>query len=78
MEPQNQKQALRRLVAVSKMIPLEHFYSITITGWGNVTLQGKFNSKVIALALANKFTNKINSSMGYVELDRGKINITLT
>lgn len=78
MEPQKQKDALRRLLAISKIIPLEKFYSITITRWGNVSLQGDFNAKIIVLALANKFTSKVNNTMGYVELERGNVNITLT
>lgn len=76
--PQKQKDALRRLIAIGKLMPLEKFYSITITRWGKVTLQGDFNAKIIVLALANKFTSKVNNTMGYVELERGNVNITLT
>jgi hypothetical protein len=76
MEPQKQKDALRRLLAISKIIPLEKFYSITITRWGNVSLQGDFDKEVVVLATRNKFTIKAND-LGYICFVRGKFDITL-
>jgi hypothetical protein len=76
MEPQKQKDALRRLIAVGKIIPLEKFYSITITRWGNVSLQGDFDKEVVVLATRNKFTIKAND-LGYICFVRGKFDITL-
>jgi hypothetical protein len=75
--PQNQKQALRRLNAISKLIPLEHFYSITITRWGNLSLQGDFSQEVALWATLNRFKIDVNRNMGYVCLTRGKIEINL-
>jgi hypothetical protein len=74
--PQKQKDALRRLIAVGKIIPLEKFYSITITRWGNVSLQGDFDKEVVVLATRNKFTIKAND-LGYICFVRGKFDITL-
>lgn len=75
--PQNQKQALRRLNAISKQIDLNKFYSINITWWGNVTLQGNFDREVVKWAINNRFTVKVNDEMGYISFIRGKFDITL-
>jgi len=75
--PQKQKQALRRLDAISKMIPLEYFYSINITRWGNVTLQGNFDKEVVKWAIHNRFVVKVSDDMGYISFTRGKIEINL-
>jgi len=77
MEPQNQKQALRRLNAIGKLLDLEKFYSINITRWGNVTLQGNFDKEVIKWAIHNRFVIKVNDDMGYISFRRGKFDITL-
>ena len=75
--PQNQKQALRRLNAISKLLDLNKFYSINITRWGNVTLQGYFDNEVVKWAIKNRFTVKVNDEMGYISFTRGKFDITL-
>ena len=75
--PQNQKQALRRLNAISKLLDLEKFYSINITRWGNVTLQGNFDKEVVKWAIHNRFVVKVNDEMGYISFTRGKIEINL-
>ena len=75
--PQNQNQALRRLNAISKQIDLNKFYSINITMWGNVTLQGNFDREVVKWAINNRFTVKVNDEMGYISFIRGKFDITL-
>ena len=75
--PQKQKDALRRLLAISKIIPLEKFYTISITRWGNVSLQGDFDREVVLLATKNRFTIGVNDSMGYITFVRGKIDINL-
>jgi len=75
--PQNQKQALRRLNAISKQIDLNKFYTINITRWGNVTLQGDFDREVVKWAIHNRFTVKVNDEMGYISFTRGKFDITL-
>ena len=77
MEPQNQKQALRRLNAIGKLLDLEKFYSINITRWGNVTLQGDFDKEVVKWAIHNRFVIKVNDDMGYISFRRGKFDITL-
>lgn len=75
--PQKQKDALRRLIAVGKIIPLEKFYSINITRWGNVSLQGDFDREVVQLATKSKFAIGVNSAMGCISFTRGKIDISL-
>jgi hypothetical protein len=75
--PQEHKSALRRLNAISKLLDLNKFYSINITRWGNVTLQGNFDNEVIKWAIKNRFTVKVNDEMGYISFTRGKFDITL-
>ncbi len=75
--PQKQKDALRRLLAISKIIPLEKFYTISITRWGNVSLQGDFDKEVVKWAIHNRFVIKVNDDMGYISFTRGKIEINL-
>jgi len=75
--PQNQKQALRRLNAISKLLDLNKFYSIKITRWGNVTIQGDFDREVVKWAIKNRFVVKVNDDMGYISFIRGKFDITL-
>jgi len=75
--PQNQKDALRRLIAVSKIIPLDWFFTISITHWGKVNLQGDFNKKIVKLAIEHKFEISANKTLGYVTLTRGNIEINL-
>jgi len=75
--PQKQKDALRRLLAISKIIPLEKFYTISITRWGNVSLQGDFDKEVVKWAIHNRFVVKVNDEMGYISFTRGKIEINL-
>lgn len=77
MEPQNQKQALRRLVAIGKMIPLKHFFVASITHWGKVNLQGDFDKKIVKLAMEHKFAISANKTLGYITLTRGNIEINL-
>ena len=75
--PQNQKQALRRLNAISKLLDLNKFYSMNITRWGSVTLQGNFDKEVIKWAIKNRFVVKVDDEMGYISFRRGKIEINL-
>ena len=75
--PQKQTDALRRLLAISKIIPLEKFYTISITRWGNVSLQGDFDREVVLLATKNRFTIRVSDSMDYITFVRGKIEINL-
>ena len=78
MNPQEHKSALRRLNAISKLLDLNKFYSINTTRWGNVSLQGEFYREVVKWAIEHKFEISANKTLGYVGLDRSKINITLT
>ena len=75
--PQEHKSALRRLNAISKLLDLNKFYTINITRWGNVTLQGYFDKEVVKWAIKNRFTVKVNDEMGYISFTRGKFDITL-
>ena len=75
--PQEHKSALRRLNAISKLLDLNKFYTINITRWGNVTLQGYFDNEVVKWAIKNRFTVKVNDEMGYISFTRGKFDITL-
>ena len=75
--PQEHKSALRRLNAISKLLDLNKFYTINITRWGNVTLQGYFDTEVVKWAIKNRFTVKVNDEMGYISFTRGNFDITL-
>ena len=77
MNPQEHKSALRRLNAISKQVDLNKFYSINLTRWGNVTLQGDFDKEVVKWAIKNHFVVKVNDDMGYISFVRGKFDITL-
>jgi hypothetical protein len=77
MNPQEHKSALRRLNAISKLLDLNKFYAISITHWGSVNIQGDFDTKVVKWAMEHKFTISANKILGYIELIRGKYNITL-
>ncbi len=77
MNPQEHKSALRRLNAISKLLDLNKFYSISLTRWGNVTLQGDFDKEVVKWAIKNHFVVKVNDDMGYISFVRGKFDITL-
>ena len=75
--PQNQKQALRRLNAISKLLDLNKFYSSNTTRWGSVTLQGNFDKEVVKWAIKNRFTVTVDDEIGYISFTRGKIEINL-
>ena len=75
--PQNQKQALRRLNAISKLLDLNKFYSINITRWGSVTLQGNFDKEVVKWAIHKRIVVKVNDDMGYISYVRGKFELNL-
>ena len=77
MNPQEHKSALRRLNAISKLLDLNKFYTINLTRWGNVTLQGDFDKEVVKWAIKNHFVVKVNDDMGYISFVRGKFDITL-
>ena len=77
MDPQEHKSALRRLNAISKLLDLNQFFTASINCWGKVNLQGDFDKKIVKWAIEHKFEISANKTLGYVELDKGKINITL-
>lgn len=77
MESKEHKSALRRLNAISKQIDLNKFYTINLTRWGNVTLQGDFDKEVVKWAINNRFVVKVNDEKGYISFIRGKFDISL-
>jgi hypothetical protein len=70
------KNHLRRIRAILNHFGVDAFYCITIYQ-GHISFQGNFSSGKVALARKLKFIEQIADS-GYVELDRGVYNITLT
>lgn len=73
---ENQKNNLRRLVALGRLFDLNSFYSINQTSFG-VSLQASFNRDLARHAMGLKFKARIEES-GFVFLTRGKYQIVLT
>ena len=71
------KDNLRILAAITKMIDADRFYCITVHH-DNIKLQGRANSDLIALLLRTKFQAKPIGPEGFVEFQRGCIEVTLT
>ncbi len=71
------KDSKRRMMAILKIFDPELFYSISISKFGQVQLQGAFNNEVVIEAQRNKFIISVNPS-GYVSFKRGYYEITLT
>ena len=78
METRQMKQALRRLRAFEKDLSIDYFYTVALSRWGKVDLQGDFNSKVVTWALSHGFEVELNRSLGYVSLTKGFVTINLT
>lgn len=76
--PQKQKDALRLLMAFQKELPIEYFYSISITRWGRLELHGNFKTELVAWALKHKFVIGANDFSGYISLKKGNVEIRLT
>jgi len=77
METKKQKQALKKLIAVSKDIDIENFYRISF-GWGNITLQGHFNSKILIWGKKHRFSFDVNETLGYIQMKKHNVEIVLT
>ena len=72
------KNNMRRLIAVLKLFPETAFYSVEANDYG-VKLQGKYKASIIKVARMVKFKNEsIRKNNGYIEMNRGKIEIVLT
>jgi len=67
----------RRLIAISKIIDIYKFYSISFSE-SSANLQGNFNPELIKDLLKNKFISIGIDCNGYVNLKRGHVHITLT
>lgn len=71
------KDKIRILNVISKMIDLDLFYNIDISGTG-IRLQGRFKTDIIRWAANNKFLTKKISDNYFVEFMRnGSISITI-
>ena len=70
------KQNLRKLNLISRFIPIDMFYSVTI--WENeISLQGKFNP-TLNKALIKLHFNSCVVVNGFLTFTRSNITITLT
>jgi len=70
-----QRQNIRRLNAISKMVDLEQFYHISMNG--SLSLQAEYKPAIVVWAIAHNF--KLNYlSNGYITLSRSNIEIVLT
>jgi hypothetical protein len=71
------KNNLRILAALHRMLDLNNFYAVTVYT-ENINLQGRFHSNTVKRCTANKFKLIPFDNSGYVQFQRGRINITLT
>ena len=78
METKKQKQALRKLLAVSKDLDMEDFYRISLTSWGEVCFQGHFNSKILIWGKKHRFSFDVNETLGYIQMKKHNVEIVLT
>jgi hypothetical protein len=70
-----QKQNIRRLNAISKMVDLEQFYCITMNG--SISLQAGYKPAIVVWATTHNFKLSYLSN-GYITLSRSNIEIVLT
>lgn len=78
METKKQKQALRKLLAVSKDLDMEDFYRISFDRWGDITLQGHFNPQLLIWGKKHRFSFDVNETLGYIQMKKHNVEIVLT
>ena len=70
------KRQLRKLTLLSKILPLDKFYVISVYD-GKLSMQGEYDNELTKFLKRKKFKATIDDN-GYLELSRSDIKIILT